>query len=454
MKVLFSFVGHRDPAADLANGKGEGAIVTAARRFGVDAAVLWFVKGGQDPHSTTEPEAGLTAEYLTQHVRPDMQVELVKLPVDDPTDYAGLLQHVRLTLQDYLRDKADVESVVSVSSGTPQQQVCLLMLAAGGAFPNATVVEVKDPRFVPEEQRVRVLTLTFLEEEHLVAAAIRHARQGLFVALSEDLQRIAEVTLHPDRRRIAAAWAELAQAYAAWDRFDYPQAQSILSRALARHREALGAWAQRVAQQQALLGQLRGACGEQSVPPTRAFLADGFWNAQRCLSQGRYVDALVRAWRLIEGAAVARLWEHHGVDVLSPARSRSQQALAQVQAVAQRLNVGLRHQLTLYGALEALRDPKAQAFLDDTVRLPLAGSGEALRYEEGRVRDLLDRIRDTRNRTPAAHGSCPVDAGLATGALRLAERALREVAGVDVSKAAHPLADLDRLAQELADQLR
>lgn len=454
MKVLFSFVGHRDPVADLANGKGEGAIVTAARRFGVNAAVLWFVQGGPDPHSTTEPEAQLTAEYLTTHVRPGMAVELVKLPVEDPTDYASLLPHLRQSLQAYLQDKPDIESVVSVSSGTPQQGACLLMLASGGAFPNATVVEVKDPRFVAEDRRVRVLTLTFLEEEHLVAAAVCHARQGLFAALTEDLQRLADITLHPDRRRVAVAWAELAQAYAAWDRFDYPQAQSALSRVLARHQDALGSWARRVAQQQAFVGQLRGACGEQAVPPSRAFLADGFWNAQRCLSQGRYVDALVRAWRLVEGAAAARLWEHHGVDVLSPARSRSQQALAQVQAVAQRLKVGLRHQLALYGGLEALQDRQAQAFLDATVRLPVSGSVEALRYEGGRVRDLLDSIRDARNRTPAAHGSCPVDAGLAIGALRLAEKALQEVAGVDVSKAAHPLADLDLLAQELAAQLR
>lgn len=448
MKVLFSFVGHRDPIPGLRDGKGEGegAIVTAARASGAQAALLWFLAGrGDQPDSTTEPNAELTREYLQMQVRPGMEVALGRLPVADPRDYEALLVHTRQSLLEYLARKEVVESVVSLSSGTPQQQACLLLLLAGGLFPNPTVLQVAEPRFAAGGERVQIVRLTFLEEERLLARAPEHARQGLFRALAEDLERLQAVTLHPDRRRKALAWQTVARAAECWDRFDYPQAYRLLAAMPADSLRDLGGWESAARRARRLLAGLVRACQRGRDRPLRSlptvdFLVDLYWNVARCLRQGRTVDALVRAWRLIEGVGLVRLASHRidpfDLEASPPERAEPLRRYARFEG---RLFT-LLHQAEVYRALEeGLRDEAVRHLLDSPA-------------DRATVREALEWLRSARNHTPAAHGMCPVEEDLARSAHQLAGRVLAALTGALLSD--HPLARLEALAEAMRESLR
>lgn len=98
---------------------------------------------------------------------------------------------------------------------------------------------------------------------------------------------------------------ELSHAYALWDRFDHAGALEILQRYAATLQP----------DERASIGVLQRLCDRRNPPKrTPALLLDLYRNAQRRATQGRYDDAVARAYRLIEWTAQWILQRDCGLD--------------------------------------------------------------------------------------------------------------------------------------------
>ena len=67
--------------------------------------------------------------------------------MNDPTDYAAILAHLRVITQDIVERHPGAEYFISVASGTPQMHAVWVLLAASGEFA-ARILHVRPPRFV------------------------------------------------------------------------------------------------------------------------------------------------------------------------------------------------------------------------------------------------------------------------------------------------------------------
>ncbi len=89
-----------------------------------------------------------TAVALTER-HGGLVVEILEVPLKDPTNYLGILRQVRSHFREINVVHPDAEYSISVSSGTPHMHACWLLLAASGEIP-ATILQSTPPEFVPE----------------------------------------------------------------------------------------------------------------------------------------------------------------------------------------------------------------------------------------------------------------------------------------------------------------
>lgn len=80
---------------------------------------------------------------------PATTVEILEVPLKDPTNYLGILRQIRAHFSNLHRAHPDAGYAIAVSSGTPQMHACWLLLATSGEIP-ATVLQTIEPEFVPE----------------------------------------------------------------------------------------------------------------------------------------------------------------------------------------------------------------------------------------------------------------------------------------------------------------
>jgi len=89
-----------------------------------------------------------TATAITER-HPGVKVEILEVPLKDPTNYLGILRQLRSHFKKLNEAHPDAEYSISVSSGTPHMHACWLLLAASGEIP-ATILQSTPPEFVPE----------------------------------------------------------------------------------------------------------------------------------------------------------------------------------------------------------------------------------------------------------------------------------------------------------------
>ena len=75
-------------------------------------------------------------------------VEVVQLPIEDPTDYAQILAHLRAQTGRLIEAHPNAVFSTSTASGTPQMHACWLLLAA--AIP-ATLLHTRPPQYASDE---------------------------------------------------------------------------------------------------------------------------------------------------------------------------------------------------------------------------------------------------------------------------------------------------------------
>lgn len=143
LKTLLTFTGFHDPFAPSA-ATGEmraGPILTVLAERTFDRVYLFST-----PKASEISEK--TASAITER-HPNVMVEILEVPLKDPTNYLGILRQLRSHFKKLNATHPDAEYSISVSSGTPHMHACWLLLAASGEIP-AAILQSTPPEFVPE----------------------------------------------------------------------------------------------------------------------------------------------------------------------------------------------------------------------------------------------------------------------------------------------------------------
>jgi DNA-binding NtrC family response regulator len=143
LKALLTFTGFHDPFAPSA--------ATGEMRAGPILAVVaerWFDRVYLFSTPKTAEISEKTANAITER-HPGLRVEILEVPLKDPTNYLGILRQLRNHFKRLNAEHPEAEYSISVSSGTPHMHACWLLLAASGEIP-ATILQSTPPEFVPE----------------------------------------------------------------------------------------------------------------------------------------------------------------------------------------------------------------------------------------------------------------------------------------------------------------
>jgi DNA-binding NtrC family response regulator len=140
--VLLTFTGFHDPFVPTATeGMVEaGPVLTVVAEHSFDSVYLF----------STPKTAGITSEthdaIVTKH--PGTKVEVLDVPLKDPTNYLGILRQLRKHFRAIQPRHPEAAFSISVSSGTPHMHASWVLLAASGEIP-ATILQSTPRRFVP-----------------------------------------------------------------------------------------------------------------------------------------------------------------------------------------------------------------------------------------------------------------------------------------------------------------
>jgi len=145
MDILLTFTGFHDPYAKSLVGDDEvpGPILSLVLEKRFDR--IFLISTPNTEKRTTE-----TLNSINKSC-PHVDVELLDTPLDDPTDYLGILRSLRTHYSGIIQSFPDADYYVSVASGTPQMHACWLLLTASGEIP-AQILHTRPPRFVTKDR--------------------------------------------------------------------------------------------------------------------------------------------------------------------------------------------------------------------------------------------------------------------------------------------------------------
>jgi len=146
MDILLSFTGFHDPfgASAIGTGSRAGPLLTVVNEMDFDMVYLF------DTPKLGEKTIASREAILERH--PDCKVEILEVPLKDPTNYLGILRQLRSHFKKLNRKHPDARYFISVSSGTPHMHASWLLLAASGEIP-ARILQAIPPEFVPEGKK-------------------------------------------------------------------------------------------------------------------------------------------------------------------------------------------------------------------------------------------------------------------------------------------------------------
>ncbi len=143
MEILLSFIGFHDPFAEtpLADEPQTGPILTVLSERSFSKVCLLVT-----PRLVDRAEA--TKQAIAQR-HPDIVIELLDVPLADPTNYRGILSQLRTHFRTINLGNPGARYSIAVSSGTPHMHASWILLAASGEIP-AKVLQSSPPQFVSE----------------------------------------------------------------------------------------------------------------------------------------------------------------------------------------------------------------------------------------------------------------------------------------------------------------
>jgi hypothetical protein len=432
MKVLISPIGFSDPMSD----KGEGPALTLCRYLHPDVVFLLPTAERVDVKGSTYERGEMTEKQL-QEILPNSEIYIRSLDVNDPTDFSQIIHQLKSNINsilDQTQNYPQREFWVNVSSATSQiQAACLLAVGSGLlGLPPARALQVADPRYVPESERVREVPVALLQEKEQIDKVARLFQGYLFDACAEELQSLRYLTSSRQRRDAVESWRLLCQAYAALDRLDYETSYKAMSSLMEKIRgtSEYRSVTPLLEKQISTLERLRGSNAKEN----ELILTDMYHNAQRRFNQGNFADTLARIWRVIEGGMFYYLRQNYGIEPTdlsqSPCLESSESTINLAADTVRKLMAEGKKYLSFESSRTTLQeDLYDEAFCDFLVEKV------ALRKEKKeQIGGLMEGVRQKRNSSVIAHGVKPVEEETAQTSLGLAEYFLHFLfPGLDLS---------------------
>ncbi|MDP6583742.1 MAG: RNA repair transcriptional activator RtcR family protein, partial [Anaerolineales bacterium] len=122
-----------------------GPIITLINAKVFDKVILFSTPKTEEITSATEK--------AIRSLHPDIDIEIKGLPLEDPTDYIGILRGLRKHFEEISNNARDAKYFISVASGTPQMHACWVLLASSGEIP-AHILHTRPPRFVTKDRPI------------------------------------------------------------------------------------------------------------------------------------------------------------------------------------------------------------------------------------------------------------------------------------------------------------
>ncbi|MEW6229512.1 MAG: hypothetical protein AB1700_15705 [Bacillota bacterium] len=405
MKVLLTFVGDQDPISEKTN--EEGSIVTLVREIRPDIVGMFPSADIPGVRSSTERNALETRDWIHSEIASDIQVYIRPLSLTDATDYVQILREGEQEVQKFtsmLPHAQEAEFYLNTSSGTPQMKAAFLLWANSGFIPRARLMQVGNPLYA--KQRVKELTVDFLEEVNLRNRAARYLEEGMFLVAAQELDRLAKMSVNSGRKFRAEFLAGILRAYHLWDLIQYKEAYQRLSGVLNRYGNSQD------------LGELMGVLevqisylrelSKEEKTETPHNLVDLYYNAERRALREDYTDALARFWRLYEGLLFYRLRQGYGIEPSSLNRSPSEADRDRLLRRYPYLTHYQEPELNLTTAKRALEEEFGDPLVKRLPHLEVEAQHEAS-IEKVSLDVLLERLRGFRNDSIVAHGMQPVE---------------------------------------------
>jgi DNA-binding NtrC family response regulator len=205
MNILLTFTGFHDPYSVGLIGQDEqpGPIISVARAQKFDLIYLLATPN-------TEKQTSATLEALAKDCR-QTKVEVIKLNLDDPTDYTSILHNLRQVIAEVIKKRQEASYFISVSSGTTQMHACWLLLAASGEIP-AHILNIRPPRFVTRDRPMIAQANLTSPEFPIVRSVFNRLDVPDTPALSieEAINQLGIVGDHPEFKRALETAAMLA----------------------------------------------------------------------------------------------------------------------------------------------------------------------------------------------------------------------------------------------------
>ena len=145
MAILLTFTGFNDPYFKGLVGQEEqlGPVLYLLSARSFDRVFLFSTPNTEE--ITVETKNAITS------LHPGVVVEILDVPLDDPTDYVAILRGLRKHVQNIQENYRDGTYYGTVASGTPQMHACWVLLAASGEIPGG-LLHVRPPRFVTKDR--------------------------------------------------------------------------------------------------------------------------------------------------------------------------------------------------------------------------------------------------------------------------------------------------------------
>jgi transcriptional regulator with AAA-type ATPase domain len=152
MNILLTFTGFHDPyASSVVEGQRQGGpILTVLTHRKIDFIVLFSTP-------RTKENTDNTKEAINM-LYPACNVQIINIPLEDPTDYQKILMYLRRSVRQIQKDHPEDDFYISTASGTPQMHSCWLMLAASGEI-HAALLQPTPLQFVSDGHFVKEIDI-------------------------------------------------------------------------------------------------------------------------------------------------------------------------------------------------------------------------------------------------------------------------------------------------------
>lgn len=462
-KVLFSFVGKRDPYSDkkfkriLRKIKGqetfsEGSVLTACRELKPDIVYLFpssKEKAAETakPDEHTEDKANEAQKIITLQLG-IKECIVMPLMTDDASDvtkmYTCLRNNMRKIFNDLTRNypdeqnciKENYELIFILTSGTQQ------MNEAARLFLQSLPYEFKcykciDPLHAQGNGRVKPLSLGLADETWLLRSIEANVDGYYFHSVIENCERLSQVSALKPRKSGAAIIKEIFSAYESMDLMQYGAAYeniSIAANYYGKNKETL-AEKQPVLpienisdvlnKQKEFLESLKEKVKDKDESENVNNLIDLYYNMERAYMRGNYVDVLSRFWRLREGMMNYRLLTFYHIDRRNIKRQFTGNYEREREANLRALQNSPQHNFKVDWTNGWIRNDLGAI----SSLLTVFFQDGALRNFEGTFGKELEHFRTIRNQTIVGHGMLPVSKDDADNCIKIGKEIIKLIPG-------------------------